>query len=336
MAASDSPLPGKNVIFVVPIFNDWVSFRKLVTEIDRALGATRHRATILALDDGSSQPMGDLSWEREALSQVEAVEVVTLACNLGHQKAIAVGLTLASKREGFDAVVVMDGDGEDDPNDLPRLLEGLGETPIVMAHRARRSEGPLFQIFYSLYKFVFRSLTGVKLSFGNYCALRPAAAQRLTFMPNLWNSLPATCLRSKLPLAVRPTIRGRRYAGEPKMNFVGLILHGMQAITVFSDVVFVRLSLGSIALATLAAVAVVAVRIASFDWVVAGWASTMLGFLALSLLTVLFGLLSTSLLMLQERSNMPMIPSVRAEVYVLSVCRIHPCSGMAACLESRL
>ncbi|MBF0128393.1 MAG: glycosyltransferase [Alphaproteobacteria bacterium] len=315
-----------NLMFVVPIFNDWVSFRRLVVEIDRALDGSGHRASILAVDDGSSLPMDGLSWPPGSLPQVAGVEVAALACNLGHQKAIAVGLTLASKREGFDAVVVMDGDGEDDPNDLPRLLDALERdgAPIVMAHRAKRSEGPVFKVFYRLYKFAFRVLTGVSLSFGNYCALRPAAARRLAFMPNLWNSLPATCLRSKLPMAAMPTIRGRRYAGEPKMNFIGLILHGLQAITVFADTVFVRLSLASILVAALAVVAVVVVRFVSFDWVVPGWASNMVGFLALALLTVLSGLLGTSLLTLQERSNMPMIPSLHAEVYVQDIHGLYP------------
>lgn len=312
-----------NLIFVIPIFNDWQSFRQLIVNIDKALAGMECRATVLAIDDGSSAELDEPLGFEAPLRRVESVEVVTLACNMGHQKAIAVGLSVASKREAMSAVVVMDGDGEDDPADLPRLLAVVlaGRAPIGMAHRSKRSEGLLFKVLYTVYKFMFRHLTGVRLTFGNYCALHPAAARRLAFMPNLWNSLPATCLRSKLPLAAVPTIRGNRYAGEPKMSFVNLVLHGLQAITVFSDAVLVRLSLLSAAAAAVSLIVVLTVRF-SVDWIVPGWASNMMGFLVLSLLMVMFSLLTTSLLTLQERSNMPMIPFLHADQYVEKIRKV--------------
>jgi hypothetical protein len=306
--------------FVIPIFNDWASFHHLVRDIDRVLAPRDCTVSILAIDDGSScSDTG--TWPSETFKRVARVEIVRLECNLGHQKAIAVGLAVAANRAEADMVVVMDGDGEDDPAELPVLLDSLaeGKSPIVLAHRSKRSEGRVFRLFYLLYKGIFRRLTGVSLSFGNFCALAPEAVRRLSFMPNLWNSLPATCLRSKLAISAVPTVRGSRYEGEPKMNFVSLVLHGLQAITVFSDTVLVRLSLGASAVALFSAALVVAVRLLVFDWVVPGWASNMIGFLVLSLLTVLFGLLTTSLLTLQERSNMPMIPYRDAGIFVRTV-----------------
>lgn len=313
-----------NILCVIPIFNDWASFRQLMRGIEAALGSYDCIIDILAVDDGSSVEIDRREWADETFTRIRLIEIAQLACNLGHQKAIAVGLSIASHRKDVDAIVVMDGDGEDRPADLPRLLDAIRDraAPIVLAHRAKRSEGTAFRFFYMAYKALFRRLTGVSLSFGNFCALTAAAAKRLTFMPNLWNSLPATCLRSKLPIHTVSTVRGSRYEGEPKMNFVGLVLHGMQAITVFSDAVLVRLSLAAMAMAAVAAAAVVAVRLGEFEWMVPGWASNMIGFLVLSLLTVLFGLLSTSLLTLQERSNMPMIPYLHAEMYVSRIHRL--------------
>lgn len=314
-----------NLIFVIPVFNDWASFRQLVGNIDRAIASIDCRATILVIDDGSTD-LADGDWSVRGYSRVTAIDVVVLACNLGHQKAIAIGLSLAVKREGIDALFVMDGDGEDNPADLPLLLESLlaRKAPVVMAHRSRRSEGAVFKMFYAVYKSLFHSLTGASLSFGNYCALMPAAARRLTFMPNLWNSLPATCLRSKLPLTTVPTARSQRYAGEGKMSFVGLILHGLQAITVFSDTVLVRLSFLAVMMSALTILAVVAVRLSNFVTLSPGWASTIVVLMSLSLLTVLFGLLTTSLLTLQERCSMPMIPFIHAELYVQEVRQLSP------------
>ncbi len=57
------------------------------------------------------------------LDNFESIELIELVCNLGSQRAIAVGLAEISHAHDFDAVVVMDSDGEDRPEDIPALLE---------------------------------------------------------------------------------------------------------------------------------------------------------------------------------------------------------------------
>jgi glycosyltransferase involved in cell wall biosynthesis len=68
------------------------------------------------------------------------IQLIRLANNLGHQRAIAIGLVIASSFEDIGAVVVMDADGEDRPEDVPRLLNAWGEEPnlIVVAQRSER------------------------------------------------------------------------------------------------------------------------------------------------------------------------------------------------------
>ena len=72
-----------------------------------------------------------------------------LNCNIGHQRALAVGLSELAERQGDHALVVMDADGEDDPNDVPRLLKAYetGDRQLVLAQRISRSEGSLFTYF---------------------------------------------------------------------------------------------------------------------------------------------------------------------------------------------
>ena len=99
------------------------------------------------------------------------------------------------------------------------------------------------------------------------------------------------------------------------MNFVNLILHGLQAITVFSDAVLVRLTLGVFGVAVLASLLIVLTRFLT-DWVPLGWASNMLGFTWMSVLLATFGLVSTSLLALQERSTVPLLPRLHGATYI--------------------
>lgn len=306
-----------DVTFVIPVFNDWQALRTLSRQLDAQFRSTPHDLRLIVVNDGSLHDIDASGWHDAPFERLKSVEVIDLVCNLGHQRAIAIGLCEAVEKT-CDAIVVMDADGEDDPADVPALLRSITEdrAQMALAHRVTRSEGPVFAVSYYLYKKLFRGLTGFGLSFGNFCALSIAAAKRLVFMPSLWNSLPASCLRSKLPYRLIPTRRGRRYDGESKMNFIGLVVHGLHAIAVFSDTVLVRLAILIAAAAGLSVVSVLAIRFFT-DWVPLGWASDMLGFIGLALLLVVFGLLSTSLLALQAGSAMPQIPYLHGKGFIL-------------------
>ena len=84
-------------------------------------------------------------------------------------------------------------------------------------------------------------------------------------MPELWNNLPAAIMRSRLAFMRVGTVRGKRYAGETKMNFPGLVIHGLSAMSVYTDLIFVRvlLAAGAVSMvAFLAICGVLAIRFA--------------------------------------------------------------------------
>jgi hypothetical protein len=107
------------------------------------------------------------------LHRIREIEIIGLACNLGHQRALAVGLVEVCGREGVDAVLVMDSDGEDRPVDIPRMLEEATRRPghIIYAKRKRRPGLIVFPVWYAFYKAVFRLLTGARIDFGNFCLI---------------------------------------------------------------------------------------------------------------------------------------------------------------------
>ena len=133
--------PGR-VLILIPLFNDWESFAELAPKLDDALAENGLAADILVVDDGSIVEPGEALRDL-AFRAIGRVDVLALRCNLGHQRAIAVGLAYIEDRYDCGAVVVMDGDGEDAPADVPRLLARLreeGGRKIVFAERAKRSE----------------------------------------------------------------------------------------------------------------------------------------------------------------------------------------------------
>ena len=277
------------IAIVVPVFNDWAAFRILAAAIDTVLAAADLHAELIVVDDGSWQS-GARALEGVAASASRLrLRPTVLATNLGHQRAIAVGLVQASLRaKAYRAVVVMDGDGEDPPEHIPRLVAEAEAHPdaVICARRRRRFEGARFAVGYGLFKLVFRLCTGRRIDFGHYCAIPPAHLSRLVHAPALWSHFAASLIRSGLPLRRIPLDRGQRYAGRSTMNATALIRHGLNAIAVFEDVCLVRLLvlLGVFGCGVVTAmIGVVLVRFCT-DLAMPGWATNAGGLL----LVVLF------------------------------------------------
>lgn len=281
-----SPKPDP-VIVLIPVHDDWLALGQLLPLLGQAMSRSNRDCQVLVVDDGSILAMPPELGARP-LAGIRRIDVLRLRRNLGHQRAIAVGLCFAQEEMPAHTLVVMDGDGEDDPFDVPRLLDRLesASAPVcVFAERRRRAEGPLFRGFYWLYRLAHRVLTGLPVRIGNFSALPRILARRLTTASDLWNHYAATVVKSRLPIATIPTRRGKRLAGESRMNFVGLVAHGLSAISVFSDRVGVRLLLGttiaSLALLVLV-VAAVMVRVAT-PLAIPGWATSTVGLLCVLL-----------------------------------------------------
>jgi hypothetical protein len=309
------------ITIVTPVLDDWEAFGRLVAELGVQLAGSGLTIDLLAVDDGSNLPFPIRNLALPAQGPIRRVTIVRLALNVGHQRAIAVGLTEAAAA-GTDAVLVMDCDGEDRPEDVPALLaqHAADPGPVIFAQRARRSESLWFRAGVVAYRLLFRVLAGQTVDFGNFSLIPIAAARRLCYVPDLWNNLPATVMRSRLPYRLVPTERGGRYAGRSKMNFVGLVIHGMSALSVYSDVIFVRLLFAAVAVSAVAVIGILTVTIIRFgtDLAVPGWASTVVGVFMILLFQMIMGIVVASLALLGGRSRRPFVPRTDCGQFVAS------------------
>ncbi|PLZ34369.1 hypothetical protein CBP10_05975 [Fischerella thermalis WC558] len=151
-----------SIIIAVPVFNDWESLSILLKRIDEVLDIENINAEILILNDGSTLSYQNIFKKLEPKT-INQVSILDLKRNLGHQRAIAIGLAYIESKVECQAVVVMDSDGEDDPKDIPKLVYKCREenySKIVFARRTQRSETWLFKVFYKIYKYLFKLLTG--------------------------------------------------------------------------------------------------------------------------------------------------------------------------------
>ncbi len=252
--------------------------------------------------------------------------VIHLSCNLGHQRAIAVGLVDALGGPAYDHIIVMDSDGEDLPEAVPRLLSAADAVPseVVVAVRGVRSEGWVFRAGYRVYRVLFHALTGASLPFGNFSVISPRMLPRITAMPELWNHYAATLRKSGLPITAVVVDRGTRIAGRSRMDFTSLVSHGLSAIAAFSERVFARLLaafLAVTALLSLAAVCLVLLRLLT-DMAIPGWTTTIGGLIGIALLQVGSVIALLTFMMLRGRSSPMINPASYALDYIQSVSEV--------------
>ena len=304
--------PDHKLIILMPVYNDWGALSLLLPTLDHELKSDGLTAGILLVDDGSTTaPPKNLGTLFEAIA---TVDVLSLRRNLGHQRAIAVGLSYIEANHPQSSVVVMDSDGEDDPKDVPRLIRECvahREEKIVFAARIKRSEGWIFTFFYHLYRLIHFLLIGIRVRVGNFSVVPPRALKRLVAVSELWNHYAAAVHKAKLPMEFIPSDRATRLAGPSRMDMVSLVVHGLSAMAVFGDRIGVRLlivvSAGMVLTVTALAI-VIATRLVT-DLAIPGWATYATGLLFVMLMQMLLVILVFVFVILAARNAAHVLPT---------------------------
>jgi hypothetical protein len=315
------------LVVLMPVYDDWPLVPRLLARLDAALAGSGVPVEALVVDDGS--PGGPDGWpEATPYRAIRDVTALRLARNLGHQRAIAVGLAYLHAHRPGRTVVVMDADGEDVPEHVVQLLEAHRATPgaIVLARRTRRSEGLVFRLLYRLYRLTHRVLTGVSISFGNFSLVPADLLPRLVGLPELWNHYPATVVKARLPCVMVPLDRGPRLGGRSRMRLTGLVLHGLGALAVHGDVIGARALLATLAgtgLCALGIAIVVTIRLFT-TLAIPGWASFVVGVLVAILLQTILLSLVFVFITLNSRSYLTVLPRRDFAEFVAGEERLYP------------
>ena len=232
----------KKVIILIPIYNDWQSLEKLIFKINNNInGISNSIFKILIVNDAStiSQP------KLKKPQNIESIKILNMKQNRGHARCNAFGIRYVLKNENFDNLVLMDGDGEDRPEEIKSLINSIFVNPntSVVAKRVKRSEGFFFQFLYYLHKILTQFFTGKKIHFGNYSCLTKNDAKLISEKGSLWSSYSGTLKNNIEKLNEIDSIRGKRFFGPSKMSLTNLIIHSFSIIAVFKFQVFLRSSI---------------------------------------------------------------------------------------------
>jgi hypothetical protein len=316
-----------HVVILMPLRDDWSSAAKLIDRLDQTLPSNLYTAEILLVDDGSTEECKPEAFS-SSLRVIKTVQVLTLRRNLGHQRAIAIGLVHIEQKIQCDAVLVMDSDGEDTPDGVLQLIQAYSQiTPpkAIFAERTRRTESRNFRFFYKIYKLAHFLFTGISVRVGNFSILPPAYLHTLVVMSELWNHYAAAVFRSGLRFTTTPIPRGHRIAGRSRMNFVSLAAHGLSAMSVFGDIIGVRLLIGSIAGSLLAVIGIVIVLAIRFftDKAIPGWATYVSGTLAVIVIQFIAIAISFTFTLLSSRTNLAFVPLRDSALFVAHIQKIN-------------
>jgi hypothetical protein len=310
-----------SVVIALPVYNDWDAAELVLAALDTELAKQDQTvAHVIFIDDGSVIP-SKAAFCDGPMKTVRSTHVLRLRRNLGHQRAIAIGLAFIDACIDTDAVVVMDADGEDKPEDVPVLLKTFSNCDsqnIVFAARRKRFESRAFRFGYWLYRIVHRALTGARVEVGNFSVLSKRHLNGLVLSSDLWSHYAAAVMKARLPYVSVPADRGRRLCGRSRMSYVSLVTHGLSAISVFREVVGTRLLIAATAVAFIACLllsVVVGIRVAT-PLAIPGWATTAAGILVILLFQLLTFSFALVFGVLGDRSNLGFLPMRDYKCYI--------------------
>ena len=132
---------------LIPVFNDWESLEKLIVEINENVKELKKiYIECVVINDSSSIKQPKLFKPKF----IKSIQILNMRENRGHARCNAFGIRYVYKKKDFDYLILMDGDGEDRPVELKKLVEKILEDPnkSVVAKRIKRSEGSFFQFLY--------------------------------------------------------------------------------------------------------------------------------------------------------------------------------------------
>ena len=240
----------KKIIILIPVYNDWESLNKLLSEINENIKSFSDiNFECLIVNDASTIQSSELKKPSNFLS----IELLNMKENRGHARCNAFGIRYAFQNKEFDNLILMDGDGEDRPEEIKSLIGKTKDNPSlsVVAKRVKRSEGPFFQFLYQLHKVITFIFTGKNVNFGNYSILTRSDVEKLHSKASLWSSYSASVKKNLKSFKEINSTRGLRYFGPSQMSLLKLIVHSFSIIAVFKYQVFLRSTLMLITLAYL-------------------------------------------------------------------------------------
>jgi len=242
---------------VIPIYNEEEIISLLHHAVSNAMSKVDDNWEVVYVNDGSDDSSLDLL--RQLQSEDSHVVVVDLSRNWGHMGALHAGLQTARG----DAIVLMDGDLQDPPDVVPKMVAAWrgGAQVVTAVRRSRQEKRKALAILFPLFYRVLGAISDypIPLNAGIFGLIDRQALDSINSLREGNRYLPGLRAWVGYRTAVVYYDRQDRVGGEGKLSFVSRIKYAMDAITSFSykplRLSFVLAGLGFVTAAVLALIA---------------------------------------------------------------------------------
>jgi glycosyltransferase involved in cell wall biosynthesis len=219
----------KELSIVIPLYNEEENIRPLYVSLKPVLDGTGKNYEVLFVDDGSTDgTLGEL--ERIAAGDPRVV-VLSFRRNFGQTAAFAAGFDHATG----DVIVTMDGDLQNDPGDIPGMIEAIKDYDLVSGWRRNRKDAFVSRKLPSkIANWLIGRVTGVRLhDYGcSLKAYRKEVVKNLRLYGEMHRFIPAVANWYGVRVAEVETTHHPRARGKSKYGISRTVRVVMDLITV--------------------------------------------------------------------------------------------------------
>ena len=200
---------------VIPFFNE----AELVSDVLREIRSILPTAEIIAVDDGSTDGTGKI------ISALNDIRLIALQKNCGQSAAMYAGLRAAKG----ELIAMMDGDGQNDPAEIPKLVEAMSSADVVFGVRKNRQD-TMSRLIASKIANAIRRLALGDNATDTGCSLKVIRREHVALLVpfnGLHRYLPAFLQRAGLKSVEVAVNHRSRKAGVSKYTIKGRALRGI-------------------------------------------------------------------------------------------------------------
>lgn len=200
---------------VIPFFNE----AELVSDVLREIRSILPTAEIIAVDDGSTDGTGKI------IAALNDIRLIALQKNCGQSAAMYAGLRAAKG----ELIAMMDGDGQNDPAEIPKLVEAMSSADVVFGVRKNRQDTKSRLIASKIANAIRRLALGDNAT-DTGCSLKVIRREHVALLVpfnGLHRYLPAFLQRAGLKSVEVPVNHRSRKAGVSKYTIKGRALRGI-------------------------------------------------------------------------------------------------------------
>ena len=238
------------IVILTPVYNDWNNLGKLLKKINKVFEVSINNTFDLVIVNDCSKE--NYNHKKYKLKMINKIILINLEKNVGSQRAIAIGLKYLKKnyKKNFKTIII-DSDGQDNPKIISKILSLNEKNPkcSIAINRGQRREPIWFKLFYEAYCILVKLFCFKKIRFGNYSLVDISDLKKITEKNELWSAFPPTLSKNSNRLLHLSADREKRYGGDSKMNFYGLLYHALRVFSalklnvLFSSFFYIFLSL---------------------------------------------------------------------------------------------